>query len=119
MARQAGQGVSQSIHLTIENPGYKRVTGIRITVHGLKPAARVSPAHTTSADSSGISKTLDLKLQIGGKSEGSADITLAGFTSVRSIDLDSISYAGGSGWHRSASHACHVFPDGAMLIASR
>jgi hypothetical protein len=40
-----------------------------------------------------------------------------GFTSVRWIDLDSITYADGSMWHSSPQRKCQVVPDRFMLVA--
>jgi hypothetical protein len=53
------------------------------------------------------------------KSMGSVDLELTGFTSVTLLNVDSIQYAGGSTWQASATHTCHLVPDGTMLIGLR
>jgi hypothetical protein len=113
------KGVAQRLHLTLNNPEFREIVGVQITVHGLNSKGRLSQAQTAPADSSEIEKIIDLKLKIDGKSDTSTDLFLPAFTSVRSIDLNSINYAGGSTWHSSILHGCHVFPDATMLISSR
>lgn len=48
----------------------------------------------------------------------SADIYVPGFTSVTSLQLQSVSYADGSVWRVTASNACRVVPDPLMLVAA-
>ena len=128
--RQAGQGASayvdngrkgpvQSLHLILNNPRYAEIVEVRMTAHGLNAKGRLSPAQTAAADSSEIKKTIDLKLKIAGNSQASADLVLPTFTSVRSVDLDSVRYADGATWRSSAGHTCQVYPDATMLISKR
>ena len=118
-AKDPYNGIAQSLHLTLSNPKFREITGAQITVRGLNSKGRVSPAQTAQAESAEIKKTFDLKLKISGKSDASIDLLLPAFTSVSSIELDSVSYAGASTWHSSARHTCQVFPDAKMLISSR
>ena len=55
------------------------------------------------------------------ESDGSlfADLAFAGFTSVRSIKLESIDYADGSTMDLSQHRTCTVTPDLLMLTANR
>lgn len=113
------KGIAQKLHLTFSNPKFSEIVGVQITVHGLSSELRLSPAQTAQTDSSEMKKTFELKLRVGPQAEASTDVFLPQFTSVRSIDLDSVSYAGGSKWRSSTGHTCHIVPEGAMLISRR
>ncbi|MHB1937693.1 MAG: hypothetical protein ACYCOR_14035 [Acidobacteriaceae bacterium] len=112
-------GPSQSLRLTLTNSTFSEIVAVRLTAYGLNSRGQLTPARTTADDSSTIHKTVDLKLKVNPKSNASADIFLAGFTSVTLINVDSIRYANGSTWTPSAAHTCHVVPDAAMLISRR
>lgn len=111
-------GLGRGIKLTLTNPALTEIVGVRVTVNGHISKSRVSPV-LTSQDQSEISKTIDLKLNVGPKSEVSTVLFLAGFTSVTLIDVDSIRYANGSTWTPSPVRTCHVVPDSVMLISRR
>ena len=112
-------GPAQEIRLTLTNPTFAKIIGVQITAYGLDSKGQLSPAQTAAAESSTINKTVDLKLNVDPKSVAFTDLLLPGFTSVTLINVDSIHYAGGSTWHPSALHTCHVVPNGMMLISSR
>jgi hypothetical protein len=116
---QQTQGPSQNLHLTLTNSTYSEIVGVRVTAYGLNAKGQLTPANVESNDSSAIEKTVDLKLTVNPKSMGSVDLELTGFTSVTLLSVDSIQYAGGSTWQPSATHTCHIVPDGTMLISSR
>lgn len=112
-------GPAQEIRLTLTNPTFAKIIGVQITAYGLNSKGQLSPARATADDSSAINKSFDLKIKVDPESEASVDLSLPGFTSVTLINVDSIHYAGGSTWHPSALHTCHVVPNGMMLISSR
>jgi hypothetical protein len=112
-------GPAQELRLTLTNPTFREIVGVRITAYGLNSKPQLSPARATAEDSSAIDKSFDLKIKVAPKSETSADLSLPGFTSVTLINVDSIHYAGGSTWAPSALHTCHVVPNAVMLISSR
>lgn len=113
------KGPVQELAFTLKNSTPKEIVDLQITVHGINSKGRVSPLKTSSADSSQIQKSLDLKLKIGPESRTSTTLVLPGFTAVRSIELDSVNYAGGSSWRSSTVHSCHIYPDATMLISKR
>ena len=119
LADNGQQGPAQNLRLTLNNPTFAEIVEVRIIVHGLNSKGRVSLAQSAATESSEITKSIDLKLKVGPKSQASADLVLPAFTSVSVVDVDSVRYAGGSNWRSSAGHACHVFPDAEMLISSR
>jgi hypothetical protein len=65
-----------------------------------------------------LAKTVDVVLDVKGKSEASSDLSLNRFTAVTSIDLNSITYADGNTWHTPSPEACSITPDLIMLVAS-
>jgi hypothetical protein len=119
IGKNAPSGPKQNLLFTVINPTFQQVVRVHITVHGLNANARVSPAQTAAMDSSEITKSMDLELKVGPKSQASKDLLLPGFTSVSSIDLTEVGYADGSGWRVSAHHTCRAVPDGMMLISRR
>lgn len=108
----------RGIKLTLTNSTFSEIVEVQVTAYGLNSKPQLSLGQATSAGSA-IDKTVDLKLNVGPKSEASAVLFLPGFTSVTLVNVDSIHYAGGSTWHPSALHTCHVIPDLAMLISRR
>lgn len=119
IGKDAPSGPAQNLRFTLSNPTFQQVVRVHITVHGLNAKARVSPAQIAAMDSPEISKSMDLELKVGPKSQASKDLLLSGFTSVSSIDLTEVHYANGSGWRSSAHHTCRAVPDGMMLISRR
>jgi hypothetical protein len=113
---QQDPGPSQNLHLTLTNSTYSQIVGVRITAYGLNSKGQLTPANVEPNDSSSIQTTIDLKLKVDPKAVGSADILLAGFTSVKELQIDSIRYSGGATWQPSEKQTCHVVPDGLMLI---
>jgi hypothetical protein len=98
----------------------------KITVQGTNGAWRVMTSSTATAEptqgSPWIATSLDVDLVPSSTAEGKisrADLELPGFTSVRTIRLDSVSYADGTTWTPVSGHACRVTPDPLMLISSR
>ena len=116
---QQTPGPSQNLHLTLTNPTYAEIVGVRLTAYGLNAKGQLTPAKTASNASSAMQKTFDLKLKVDPKSVGSVDLVLTGFTAVTYLNVDSIRYAGGSKWQPTAQRTCHVVPDPTMLIGSR
>ncbi len=109
----------QQIELTLSNSKPKDIVGAEITVHGFNGKGHMTLARSGQAEPSEITKTIKLKLTVGGKEDASADLSLDAFSAVDLVDLDSISYADGSTWRSSDLQTCHVVPDGMMLLSSR
>jgi hypothetical protein len=99
----------------------------RITVRGTNGSSRVEAASATASDPSlpspWIEKVLDIKLLPVAPSDGEtgvyADIELPGFTSVRSIRLDTLTYTNGGSWTPVSGQVCRVTPDPLMLVGTR
>ncbi|HTU51345.1 MAG TPA: hypothetical protein VMF56_12160 [Acidobacteriaceae bacterium] len=116
---QQDSGPSQNLHLTLTNPTYSEIVGVRIIAYGLNAKGQVTPAEAAVNASSAMQKSFDLNLKIDPKSIGSVDLVLNGFTAVTYLNVDSIRYAGGSTWQPTAQRTCRVVPDSTMLISSR
>jgi len=99
---------TQRIQLTMTN---------RLAHHGYSNKARAMNLANSSQEPD-LAKTVDVVLDVKGKSEASSDLLLSRFSAVTSIDLKSITYADGNTWHTPSADACSVTPDLIMLVAS-
>jgi hypothetical protein len=110
---------SQKLDLQLSNPRDTRaVTHAQITVHGLTAHGRITPAASGSSATATVAKQVDLQLSVAPGASASAGLVFKGFTSVRWIDLDSLTYADGSTWHASPQHNCQIVPNRFMLVAN-
>ena len=112
-------GPAQRIHLILADGTEKRVTRATVRVEGLSPRNRIANARESDGLTSDLTRTLDVTFALGDRNDETADLVLSGFTSVTSIELQSISYQDGSTWSVPGSRACRVAPDGFMLIADK
>jgi hypothetical protein len=116
----ASQAPSQQIHLTLKNwklPG--RVVSAKVTVRGTNGKARFVPVSSTAEAPAETAKALDINFQADGEGQASTEMQLAGFTSVQSITLDSLTFIDGSTWIASKTSACRTAPDPFMLVSAR
>jgi hypothetical protein len=117
MTIDASDGVgSQMLSLDLSNIGSRHITGAQITVHGLTAHGHVIPA-SSYLDAGTTTKRIDLALTVAPGATTSTNLLFKGFTSVSTIDLDSLTYADGSTWHASPQHTCQITPDRFMLVA--
>jgi len=106
------------IHLILGKIGGDRqVAGVTVTARGLSAHGRVDRA--TTADSPDLRRTLNVGVSMENDGTLFADLAFPGFTSVRSIKLESIDYADGSNMDLSQHRTCTVTPDLLMLTANR
>jgi hypothetical protein len=111
--------IARKFYLTFGNLQGKDVVGATITVYGYDATPRVMPAGSVPVHSAELSRTISLKLNVAsGKSEGS-EVTMHSFETVSRIDLESLDYADGTSWKARNDTACHVVPDGLILVGSR
>jgi len=118
-------GPAQQIHLILGKPVLSssmsmgvRVASAKVTVRGTNGKWRTVPAGLAGDASSEMNKTLDVTFRVAENGQVSADMTLPGFTSVKSISLDSLTYSNGSTWIPANGRACRVAPDPLMLVSS-
>lgn len=121
--QQNPRGPGQRLRLTLAGPRSGQIARATVTVHGMTPKGRVIEADSSSirpANSSAeATMTLDLVFTADGEDTVSSDLWAPGFSSVTSIELDSVTYANGSIWKFSNRDMCQVAPDPLMLIAAQ
>ncbi len=108
---------AQVITLVLQNRGTREIVAAEATVHGLSFHGRVLPLGSAGRDD--IAKTFQLDRRIGAKGTGDSDLSIERVSTIRWVDLDSITYADGSVWHASEQSKCRAVPDPIMLISSR
>jgi hypothetical protein len=117
----AGPSIStaftQRIHLTMTNLLSHEIVSAQFVVHGYSNKGRAMNLANSSPEPD-LAKTVDVVLDVKGKSEASSDLSLSRFTAVTSIDLKSITYADGNTWKTPSPDACSIAPDLIMLVAS-
>jgi hypothetical protein len=119
MTIDASNGVgSQRLSLDLSNIGSRHITRAQITVHGLTAQGRINPAAYGNLDAGTTAKQVDLALTVPPGATASTNLLFKGFTSVSTIDLDSLTYADGSTWHASPQQRCQIVPNRIMLVAS-
>lgn len=106
----------QRIQLTMTNPSQQEIVKAQITVHGLSDKWRYVPLPEAPAPD--LTKRVEVTLDVRGNSHASSDVSLSRFTSVTSVDLNSLTYADGSTWEASSSAACSVAPNPFMLVTA-
>lgn len=116
---KAPHGFGQQLELTLSNPGSTAISAIRITVHGWNGHGRTFPAAGVTSDDTTASQTLELKIPIAPHTSTKTSLWVSGLTSVDSIDLVEVHYAKGLTWRAPAVQACHIAPDGMMLVSHR
>ena len=110
--------ISQSLNVRVDNSTRHDIVSARITVHGLTPHYRLTPADTDTSSTGDFSKHVQLDLSVDAGKHADTGLRVYGFTSVQRIDLDSLTYADGSTWTASAGHRCSITPNGMMLVAA-
>ena len=119
------EGPSQRVHLILGNPRSAAVTGAKVKVFGLSGKNRLERTSDHSLDltnregASDLTRTLYVTFAPEGDKDVATDLVLPGFTSVQSVELESITYTDGSTWTVAGQQACHVAPDPIMLVADR
>jgi hypothetical protein len=119
------KGFSQRIHLILSNPKSAKIAGAKVKVFGLSAKNRVEQTSVNQLDltnqrkSFDLMKTLEVTFAPEGDKDVATDLVLPGFTTVLSIQLESLSYKDGSTWAVAGRQACHVAPDPLVLVADR
>lgn len=115
----------QHIHLILgKMPGdafsLQQVASATVTARGLSARDRLNRTVGLFGDlPSDLTRTLDVSFTRENNGNLSADLDLPGFTSVRSIQIESIALKDGSKWSLDDRQHCVVTPDPLMLIANQ
>lgn len=116
---ESTSGPAQHIHLILSNGNTSRPVSGKVVVRGLAGKSQLLQTQSSEAERFDLIRSLDIPFTPQGEREVAADLTLAGFTSVSSIHLESIDYADGSTWKIASGQVCRVVPDPIMLVAGR
>ena len=111
---------AQHIHLILTGHAKdKQITSAVVTARGLSARTHMQNANLAGEGPSDIRRTLNVTFTPDQDGTVSADIDLPAFTAVKSLQLESITYADGSSWTPEKFNACTVQPDSFMLIAAQ
>lgn len=111
-------GPTQRIHLVLSQGRAAEVAGAKIRVEGLSGRNHIAEAACGQGISPDRTQTLDVTFTEDRQAAYSTDLVLAGFTSVQSIEILSITYRDGSTWKLESHNACEVAPDPMMRVAN-
>ena len=109
-------GTEQWFDLRMTNFLPHEIVNAQITAHGFGYKWRVIPVSAATPD---IWKTVDVALDVKGNSSASRQLSFSHFSTIRTIDVNSVTYADGSSWHASSPGACSVAPSGFMRISAQ
>lgn len=109
---------TQRIHLIVASLNAMNATHVRVMIFGHSDQKRLEQTQLTNMPKYELSRTLDVTLAPDQDSKQAADLVLPGFTAVKLIQLESITYTDGSTW-TGVSQACQIVPDQLMLVADR
>jgi hypothetical protein len=113
-----GKTMAQRLHLTASSPRSRQVVAANVTVRGYGNKARVLPTGLSSQNTGDTARTIDIAFTAAAGKDASTDVTLAGFSAVTVIDVNSVTYSDGSTWKLAAGSSCRSWIDGAMLVAA-
>jgi hypothetical protein len=113
------QGIGQWLHLTFMAPDSRRIAKAALTIRGVNSKGRVMQAAEAGDGSSDATTTRTVEFTAGAGRQDVADLWVPGMTAVRSIDVNSVSYADGETWKLAGNLDCRVAPDALMLTRNR
>jgi hypothetical protein len=105
--------LNQGIHLTLTNLSPQSIVSAQIIVHGFSNKWRYIPLSGATPD---LATTVDVALDVKGNGQASRNLSLSHFTAITAVDVDAITYAGGSSWRTSSPGTCSAAPDLFMLV---
>jgi hypothetical protein len=112
--------LSQQIWLHFANVTPRGISQMSVTVHGLTGKGQVIPAVTTNANEpSTLATHAELKLAVDAGHSRETELRIDGITSVRTIDLDSVTYDDGAQWQANPSRPCTIEPNRFLLVTGQ
>jgi len=97
----------------------QEIENAEITAHGFGHNWGVRGITRVSAATPDFWKTMDVVLNVKGNSSASRELSLGHFSTIRTIDVNSVTYADGSTWHAPSPGACSVAPSLIMRISAQ
>lgn len=115
-AQHAAPKTEQWFDFRMTNFRPHEIVNAQITAHGFSYKWRTIPVSAATPD---IWKTTDVALDVKGNSSASRELSFDHFSTIRTIDVNSVTYADGSTWHASSPGACSVAPSPIMRISAQ
>jgi hypothetical protein len=115
-ADHASRLSEQWFDLRMTNFSPHQIVNAEITSHGFSYKSRVNPVSAATPD---IWKTVDVALDVKGNSSASHQLSFAHFSTISTMDVNSVTYDDGSTWHASSPGACSVAPSLFMRISAQ
>jgi len=115
-ADDVDQPSSQRFDFKMTNFLPREIVNAEITAHGFSHNWRALRVSTPTPD---LAKTLDIALDVKGNSSASRKLSFAHFSVIKTIDVNSVTYADGSTWHASSPGACSVAPGLIMAVGAQ
>ena len=105
---------AQGLTVAMSDSRALRITTAEVVAHALSPRSRA--VLTSSEDDADVARTFQLtaKDERGFRS----NLWMKGVTSIRWIEVKSLTYSNGSVWHESETRKCIVRPDPFVLVSS-
>lgn len=105
---------AQGLTVTMTGLRALRIKSAEVVAHALSPRNRA--VLTLNADDADITRPFHLEAKDGGGF--SSDLWMDGVTSIRWIEVKSITYSNGTVWHESETQRCSVRPNPFVLVSS-
>lgn len=105
---------TQGLRITLSGRRALRITSVEVVAHAFSPRNRA--VLTSNVDDADVTRSFHLEAKEG--SGFSSDLWMDGVTSIRWIEVESITYSNGTNWHESETQKCSVRPDPFVLISS-
>lgn len=105
---------AQGLTVTLAGRRSLRIVNAEVVAHALSGKSR--SLLTSKSPKSDVTRTFQLMTK--GDRGFSANLWMEGVTSIRWIEVKSLTYSDGSVWHESETERCSVRPDPFVLISS-
>ena len=109
----------QRINLKMTNLLPHDIVNAEITARGFSHNSRLVLVSPGAQETPDLAKTVDVALDVKGNSSASHELSFAHFSAIRTIEVNSVTYADGSTWRASSPGACSVAPSLFMLIGAQ
>lgn len=104
------QGITEQLQITLNNPKSPGIAAAHMTVRGFPVGGRFAPAVVyLPNDPAQITKTVAFDRPLAAGQHASIFVGVDNFSTVTSIDLDSVTFADGLSWHPTVRKACSAF----------
>ena len=105
---------AQGLTVTMTGLGGLRIMSAEVVAHALSPRSR--PVLSSNLEDADVTRSFHLKAKDG--RDFSRNLWMEGVTSIRWIEVKSLTYSDGSAWHESETERCIVRPNPLLLISS-